>query len=139
MGKIEPNQPCPCGSNKKYKKCCRLKEPTPQIWTPGSQANYPMWSFGEDPLDRDSNRIIDLINNGRLDEAEEGAKKLLIDYPEVNDGYDRLAMVYEKRGEKILAIEMYQKALDFTVGRDGYDEEYRDFFRQKIMELSSQG
>ena len=24
-GKIKPNEPCPCGSGKKYKKCCALK------------------------------------------------------------------------------------------------------------------
>ena len=31
----------------------------------------------EDNLDFDSNRIIDLINEGLLDEAEAGAKKLV--------------------------------------------------------------
>ncbi len=137
MSKIGPNESCPCGSNKKYKKCCRLKEPAPQIWRPEKQSLISMWPFGEDPMDRDSNRIVDLINEGRLDEAEEGAKKLLIDYPEICDGHDRLGMVYEKRGEYIHAIEMYQKALDFTLGRDEYDEEYRDFFREKITELST--
>ena len=25
--KIGPNDPCPCGSGKKYKKCCRDKQP----------------------------------------------------------------------------------------------------------------
>lgn len=25
MSKVGPNDPCPCGSGKKYKKCCRLK------------------------------------------------------------------------------------------------------------------
>ena len=29
--KIGRNQPCPCGSNKKYKKCCLLK----RTYTPG--------------------------------------------------------------------------------------------------------
>jgi preprotein translocase subunit SecA len=24
--KVRPNEPCPCGSGKKYKKCCMLKE-----------------------------------------------------------------------------------------------------------------
>ena len=24
MGKIKPNEKCPCGSSKKYKKCCGL-------------------------------------------------------------------------------------------------------------------
>ena len=25
-GKVGPNDPCPCGSGKKYKKCCRDKD-----------------------------------------------------------------------------------------------------------------
>lgn len=28
MGKIGRNDPCPCGSGKKYKKCCLLKKDT---------------------------------------------------------------------------------------------------------------
>jgi tetratricopeptide (TPR) repeat protein len=139
MSKIGPNESCPCGSNKKYKKCCRLKEPVPKIWQPEKQSLIPMWAFGEDPMDRDSNRIVDLIHEGRLDEAEEAAKRLLTDYPEINDGFDRLGMVYEKRGDYIRAIEMYQKALDFTLDHDGFDEEGRDFWREKIAELSTKG
>lgn len=137
MSKIGPNESCPCGSNKKYKKCCRLKEPAPQIWKPTKLSQFAMWPFGEDAMDQDSNRIVTLVNEGRLDEAEKAAKKLLIDYPEICDGYDRLGMVYEKRGEFIQALEMYQKALDFTLDKDEYDEEYREYFREKIVELSA--
>ena len=92
--------------------------------------------FTEDNLDRDSNKVIFLIREGKLDEAEAQAKKLLIDYPEVNDGYDRLAMVYEKRGDRAKAVEMYKKALDFILNDDGYEEESRDYYRKKIIELS---
>ena len=92
--------------------------------------------FTEDNLDRDSNKVIFLIREGKLDEAEAQAKQLLVDYPEVNDGYDRLAMVYEKRGDRAKAVEMYKKALDFILNDDGYEEETRDYYRKKIIELS---
>jgi tetratricopeptide (TPR) repeat protein len=92
--------------------------------------------FAEDNLDRDSNKVIFLIREGKLDEAEAQAKQLLIDYPEVHDGYDRLAMVYEKRGDRVKAVEMYKKALDFILNDDGHEEEARDYYREKIIKLS---
>jgi hypothetical protein len=36
-----------------------------------------------------SNAVIDLIDAGKLDEAEQAARELLTRHPEVHDGYDR--------------------------------------------------
>jgi tetratricopeptide (TPR) repeat protein len=95
--------------------------------------------FDEDNLEEDSNRIIDLIDEGRLDEAEAGAKKLMIDYPEVHDGLERLAMVYEGRGDFKKAVEMYQEALRFVASSNNHGEdldEFLNFYKTKIKELS---
>jgi len=95
--------------------------------------------LAEDNLEEDSNRIIDLINEGRLDEAEAGAKKLIIDYPEVHDGLERLAMVYEKRCDFKKSVETYQKALDFVSSSSNYGndlEEFLSFYKKKIKDLS---
>jgi len=46
----------------------------------------------------------------RLDEAEAAAQKLLQDYPEVHDGFERLAMVYEARGDARLLSRQNQPA-----------------------------
>jgi hypothetical protein len=54
----------------------------------------------EDELTRDSNAVVDLVHEGKLDQAEVAARDLLERYPEVHDGYDRLGMVYEARGDK---------------------------------------
>lgn len=129
MLKIGRNDPCPCGSGKKYKKCCQN-----QSLNEVSQSNTG-YIFDEDSLDQESNQIVDLIHQGRLDEAEKAAFKFLIDYPEVNDGFDRLGMIYEKQGKNARAAEMYQKALDFTIGKEGYDDEGRDYYRDKISLL----
>jgi tetratricopeptide (TPR) repeat protein len=97
-------------------------------------------SFEEDNLEEDSNRIIDLINDGLLDQAEAGAKKLIIDYPEVHDGLERLAMVYEKRGDSKKAIEAYQKAFDFvSLNKINYGEDlesFLSFYKDRIKKLS---
>jgi len=96
--------------------------------------------FEEDNLEEDSNRIIDLINDGHLDEAEAWAKKLIIDYPDVHDGLERLAMVYEKRGDSKKSVEFYQKAIDFVnLNKANYGEDlesYLDFYKDRIKELS---
>jgi len=33
MKKIKRNEPCPCGSGKKYKKCCRLQQTSDQSFS----------------------------------------------------------------------------------------------------------
>ena len=95
----------------------------------------PWWLTDEDPLTRDSNQIVDLIHEKRLEEAEIAGKKLLQDYPEVHDGFDRLALVYEARNDRLRAAEMYQKALEFILNNDDSSEDMRDFYRDKIAML----
>jgi len=144
MSKIGRNEICPCGSNKKYKKCCVTKEPivraAPVIKIKPGSFEYndnDRYDDHYDDLDDDSNRVVDLINDGKFIEAEEAAKKLLIDYPKVNDGFDRLGMLYEKTGDHVQAILMYQKALNFTLDKEGFDEEGREYYRKRITILSA--
>jgi len=102
----------------------------------GQRKSSNPWGFiQEDRLADDSNNVVDLIHEGRLDEAESSAQKLLLDYPEVHDGLERLAMVYEARGDKGRAIEMYQRALEFTSNNDNYDEAFTSYYREKIATL----
>ena len=140
---IKKNDPCLCGSGRKFKRCCQVKEPSQKPLKPA--LNIPKRSrilssaFGyfdtEDKLTYESNRVVDLIDEGLLDEAEACAHKLLLDFPYVHDGFERLATVYEKRCDLSSAIEMYQRALDFTLNNENYDEEMRDYYRRKIAEL----
>ena len=48
-----------------------------------------------------------------MDEAETAARDLLARYPEVPDGWDRLGMVHEKRGETRQAADCYRRVIDF--------------------------
>jgi len=132
MAKVGRNDPCLCGSGKKYKKCClSLEEPKP---TP-SQESFNWIVDTEDPFILDSNRVVDLIDVGELDKAEHLAEKLLKDHPEHVDGLERLAMVNEARGNREKAIGFYQRALKLIADDDGYDEEIRKFYRGKIAQL----
>lgn len=122
MANVGRNQPCPCGSGKKYKVCClrsdevrrdaaRAKEaarvlPIPRRpWPPAFAENDDL-----DQLDEHSNRVVDLIHAGRLDDAEAAAQELLTRYPGLMDGHLRLAMVCEARNQPKLAAAHYRDA-----------------------------
>ena len=57
----------------------------------------------------------------RLDlvQAEQAARALLEHHPEVPDGHERLAMVYEARGEGGQAVECYRKVIEMIRARPG--------------------
>lgn len=77
-------------------------------------------TMGEaDELDEASNSVVDLIHAGRLDEAEQAARDLLVRYPEVPDGHDRLGMVYEARGQNREAADCYRRVVDFMRAHPG--------------------
>lgn len=105
MTKVGRNHPCPCGSGKKYKQCCLQADeaariaaiPTPTLQAPGT-AGFGGWSE-IDRLDQLSNGSLDLINAGRLDEAERMCQQLLVEFPDVFDGHMRLGQLHRRRGD----------------------------------------
>ena len=140
MPKIGRNQPCPCGSGKKYKRCCwstdqaaraeaarPAEPPLPGALLP---EDYKFF-LGEDDLDRLSNRVVDLIAEGRLEEAEAACQELKEQYPEVIDWIHRTAMVHEARGERQQAIEYYERTLQYM---DAYPEDFEELSREPFRE-----
>jgi tetratricopeptide (TPR) repeat protein len=130
--KIGRNDPCPCGSGKKYKQCCLRKEEEAehealaalsQAQKNGSVGSYSDLVKTVDQLAADyeedvalaeaSNAAVDLVHAGKLDQAEQAARDLLVRFPYVHDGYDRLGMVYEARGDNKQAAHYYRQALEF--------------------------
>jgi tetratricopeptide (TPR) repeat protein len=136
------NQPCPCGSGKKFKQCCLRKEEEAehkamaalnQARQEGRGGSYSDLVKTVDQLAADyeedvalaeaSNAAVDLVHAGKLDEAEQAARDLLVRFPDVHDGYDRLGMVYEARGDNKQAAQYYRQALEFIRQRpDQYDD-----------------
>ena len=135
MTKIDRNAPCPCGSGKKYKKCCLLRD---QESSGRQQSTAPFSSTtGFTDLDDLSNSVVDLIKGGQLDKAESVCHELLSRYPDQIDGTERLAAVYEARGEKEKAAQSYRKAAHFAQTNPGFDQELIDWYLSKAKGLEA--
>jgi tetratricopeptide (TPR) repeat protein len=150
------NDPCPCGSGQKYKRCCLEKDQAAESKTFAAQAAEAAAKQAEfktkmaaaraafdegydeeqDELTEASNAAVDLVHAGKLDEAEQAARDLLVRFPEVHDGHDRLGMVHEARGEKKLAADCYRKVVEFCRAHpEQYDPDFANRFQQMIEEL----
>ena len=149
MAKPGRNDRCPCGSGKKYKQCCLTKdEAVERDGMAEAQARgeeraaeqrqherdlrsqvAAMLRRAEDEdteddeLEAASNAVIGLVKSGKLDEAEAASRALLARYPEVHDGWDRLGMVHEARGNSRDAADCYRRVLDFLREHPGYTDD----------------
>ena len=147
MAKIGRNDPCPCGSGKKYKKCCmasdeaaaRAARPAQPAAVPArrpSLASYFQEQDERDELTEASNAVVDMVHAGHLDAAEQAAQDLLARFPDVHDGYDRLGMVCEARGDHRQAADCYRKAIDVIRNHpDAYDPAFEAVFQKLIDRL----
>jgi tetratricopeptide (TPR) repeat protein len=144
MMKIGRNQPCPCGSGEKYKRCCLSKDQASRLeaasaaqqHAPTALSPPPGFFFGEDELDKLSNSVVRLINDGRLDEAEVACQELKAQYPEVIDWIMRTAMLHEARGETHQAIAHYEQTLQYMDDNpEDFEEQSREPFRADIERL----
>jgi tetratricopeptide (TPR) repeat protein len=148
------NDPCPCGSGQKYKRCCLEKDQMAESAAlaeaaaaraaevhshehgPGGCDFCGDVEGDEDELTRESNAVVDLVHEGKLDQAEQAARDLLERYPEVHDGYDRLGMVYEARGEPKQAADCYRKVIEFIRAHpDQYGPDLHTVFEGMVAEL----
>ncbi len=82
MQKTGRNDPCPCGSGKKYKQCCLLKEAAPPKPTPTPKAAHP----SPDQLDH----LVELFNSGRHAEMEALGRSLTRQFPESGQAWKAL-------------------------------------------------
>ena len=82
--------------------------------------------------------LVDLVHAGRLDEAEHAARELLLRYPDVHDGYDRLGMVHEARAQFREAADCYRKVVECArANPDNYDTGFVDSFLERIVKLEA--
>jgi tetratricopeptide (TPR) repeat protein len=151
MPKIGRNDPCPCGSGKKYKHCCRDQDEAAERAAFAAarvaaateyqqrQARFEQRQAQleqEDELAQASNAVIDLLDVGKVDEAEQAARELLVRFPDVHDGYDRLGMVYQARGDHKAAADCYRKVIEFVRNHpELYDPEFETTFQRLIAKL----
>ena len=150
MNKTGRNDPCPCGSGDKYKRCCLPKDQAAEGAALAAAAELranEQKKFEalldqeesllehEEKLTEASNAVVDMIHAGKLDEAEKAARNLLVNFPDEHDGYDRLGMVYEARGDHKQAADCYRKALEFIQSHPDHAPQLETVFLQLIQKL----
>ena len=166
MAKPGRNDPCHCGSGKKYKKCCQPKddEAERQVMAQDQAAreeraeahrkhlsaaqHQALAQLAEEralheelqELTAASNAAVDHVKAGRLEEAETVARDLLERFPHVHDGWDRLGMVHEARGENKQAADCYRKAIEIIRAEpEMYDPQFADVFVKLADKLDPPG
>ena len=153
MAKTGRNDPCPCGSGNKYKKCCLTKDEAAgrerlaaAVQPPASPPHLSSVAQeiarrlavhdDTDELTDASNAVVDLVHAGKLDEAEQAARDLLVRFPDEHDGYDRLGMVHEARGENRQAADCYRKVIDLIRQHPGgFDPGFEDMYAKLVNRL----
>lgn len=162
MAKPGRNDRCPCGSGKKYKACCLTNDEAAELAQlakaqiarddRAAEKRQNLREVREEMLARlacdegayddddalmdASNAVVDLVHAGKLDEAETAARDLLVRYPQVPDGWDRLGMVHEKRGENREAADCYRRVIAFLDENPDYsDPGFKDEFAARIAKL----
>jgi hypothetical protein len=133
MAKVGRNDPCPCGSGKKFKRCClermeaeersarrqaesgRLaaeRDEGPTIAAVLERARAALQeSQAFEEVDGLAERVLGLIDAGQYDEAESTARQLESEYPDEPLAIERLGQVHEARGSGDVAAEQYRRAV----------------------------
>jgi tetratricopeptide (TPR) repeat protein len=102
--KIGRNEPCMCGSGKKYKKCClRKHEKVRELMRGGVEFEQPEADEGPPEY---VVKGFDLLAAGDHEQAAVYANDLLSTYPEDDRIYDTLASAYLATGQYNAAIEI---------------------------------
>jgi len=113
---VSRNAPCPCGSGKKYKKCCLAQDEktAAEARRRRQETQESMDSMCPDCLDklnRLSNEANDLIREARWDEAYEACQRLTDSFPDSIDADERFSDYYKQRGDFQQALAHARAAL----------------------------
>jgi len=119
MTKVRPNDPCPCGSAKKYKKCC------------GSPDAVYTREFNEVMVEL-HRRFTELAREGSVEDIENFVASILDAFPDIPEIVRKAAELNEKRGRYPEALECYRR-LDRLRSGGVQDRSVRD----KINELET--
>jgi tetratricopeptide (TPR) repeat protein len=117
----------------------RAARPAQPAASPARRPSLTSYIQEHDELTEASNAVVDMVQAGNLDAAEQAAHDLLARFPDVHDGYDRLGMVHEARGDHRQAADCYRKAI--TVIRDhpdNYDPGFETVFQKLVDRLETQ-
>jgi protein-L-isoaspartate O-methyltransferase/Flp pilus assembly protein TadD len=102
MSKILPNVPCPCGSGKKFKKCCSGKQPT---------ATQDTKDIVEAKIQRKILQIQNLANNYDFYQADLLCREILRDHPDNLNGLHVLGRLAQIAGAYQDSINLFLRAI----------------------------
>lgn len=145
MANFGRNDPCPCGTGKKYKKCCWLLAEA-SLLGHTAVANAPAAtddpahlcdSCVEEKINRLADRAFDLFLADRHDAAEVLCHQLMREFPDEVEGIDILAMVCEARGERGRALDLLRQAIDIADSYPDFDPETRSMMYERQLEMES--
>ncbi len=133
MSKVGRNDPCPCGSGKKFKRCClervEAEQRAERLRAEAERAEGGLDEVDEfvetleharavleesqivEQVDRLSEAVLRGIEAGRFDEADATARQLMAAFPDEPLGFERLAQVQEARGQPEAAAEEYRRGV----------------------------
>jgi hypothetical protein len=139
MAKIGRNEPCPCGSGKKHKRCCLTAPAGGERATVNAAAptasHHKICDCCVDELNERADHVLDVLLDGRVDEAEALCHDFNRDFPGQAEGIDLLSMIFEQRGQRERALELLRQASDIAHANPDYDPETRSLMRERIREL----
>lgn len=139
MAKIGRNEPCPCGSGKKHKRCCLAapltQEPTGTNVVALTESHHEICPCCIDELNERADHVLDELLAGRVDEAEALCHDFNRDFPGQAEGIDLLSMISEHRGQRQRALSLLRQASDIAHANPEYDAETRSLMRERIREL----
>ena len=124
-GKAGRNEPCACGSGKKYKKCCLPKHEEARKNLPRDQVReLEQRTRDREKLGADVRKGFDLLFSQEFGRAQRLARRLLESYPEDDRLHDILVTSFVAAGD-------YDDAFVASRQRWQVTLEERDFFQEK--------
>lgn len=101
MNKIDRNDPCPCGSTKKFKHCCQRKEKAQVAKPHPNAAMAPMWL----------KLAMQHLQAERLQQAKLLYEQVLQMNPRHADALQWLGVIFHKQGNNERAIDLINQAI----------------------------
>jgi len=147
--RIFRNEPCPCGSGRKYKKCCLAQDETAAV----EQRERARRAAAAEPddclhdndmsdddgfvayveaLEKLTNRANDRIRSKQWAEAEDCCSRLIEQFPEEIDGNHRFYEYYKARGDFREARKHAQATLAMVESREGFDPRFPAELKEDI-------
>ncbi len=107
--KVSRNDPCPCGSGKKYKQCCQLRE---EVQAKAQPVDLSIPQAIQTALEHHQ--------AGRLHEAEAIYRQVLQAAPDHPDALHFLGAIAYHQGKNESAVELISKAISVNPSRSMY-------------------